>query len=539
MFKKNSFTTLCLFLLFFFHTEVNQAQVNLDSLQSIWENPNAIDSVRFKAIATYYKNQTFAQPDSVLVLIDYHLDLAQRKQATGEMVTAYKEKAKAYYVKGIYPEATTALLKAIELQQKLNDKIGLARLNNNLGNLYREQNKFFEAVKYYNLSLEIFKANNEENAEADVLNNLGLIYSDIKYNELALDYLLKALTLYEKLNLQDNVGNIWLNIGAVYLENQDYPKANEYAQKALKILEANNNLLSSADCYFLMAKANQHLDKLDNAFHYASKSLRLNQKIENNVKILDTKIYIAELTLLSDTVAATKIGEEVLQQVKPDTDKNTKANLYRLLTKCYKLQNKTELSHQMYDQYIIYNDSILQEKNNLALIKEAINQEYKVKLNKTKAEHQKSQENLKRNQIIRISLLVLFCLVFVLALTLYFRKKNKANREKKDALVKEINQLKQNISTDLSLASPTFALNRTKIETAIARKINETDWTVLTLLLEDPVMSNKEIAEKAFLSVDGIGSSLRRMYDYFEIKDSKYKKISLLMEAIKHSSSNG
>jgi hypothetical protein len=37
------------------------------------------------------------------------------------------------------------------------------------------------------------------------------------------------------------------------------------------------------------------------------------------------------------------------------------------------------------------------------------------------------------------------------------------------------------------------------------------------------------------MSVDGIGSSLRRMYDYFDIKESKYKKISLILDAIKKS----
>ena len=76
---------------------------------------------------------------------------------------------------------------------------------------------------------------------------------------------------------------------------------------------------------------------------------------------------------------------------------------------------------------------------------------------------------------------------------------------------------------------------REKIEHSISRKLNETDWKVLTILLEDPALSNKEIADKAYMSVDGIGSSLRRMYEYFEIKESKYKKISLLLEAIKSS----
>jgi hypothetical protein len=34
------------------------------------------------------------------------------------------------------------------------------------------------------------------------------------------------------------------------------------------------------------------------------------------------------------------------------------------------------------------------------------------------------------------------------------------------------------------------------------------------------------------MSIDGIGSSLRRMYEYFELKDTKYKKIALIIKAI-------
>ena len=95
-----------------------------------------------------------------------------------------------------------------------------------------------------------------------------------------------------------------------------------------------------------------------------------------------------------------------------------------------------------------------------------------------------------------------------------------------------------NTNKDLVVNSNKFELSREKIETSIKRSLNETDWKVLLILLDDPVITNKEIGEKAFMSVDGIGSSLRRMYDYFEIKESKYKKISLLMEAIKISNNS-
>ena len=108
-----------------------------------------------------------------------------------------------------------------------------------------------------------------------------------------------------------------------------------------------------------------------------------------------------------------------------------------------------------------------------------------------------------------------------------------SNRER-EALLEEIDSLKSDQNKDEGVSDAIgFRLDREKIEAAIDRKINETDWNVLNILLDDPVISNKDIAAKAFLSVDGIGSSLRRMYEFLEIKESKYKKISLLLEAVK------
>jgi ATP/maltotriose-dependent transcriptional regulator MalT len=95
----------------------------------------------------------------------------------------------------------------------------------------------------------------------------------------------------------------------------------------------------------------------------------------------------------------------------------------------------------------------------------------------------------------------------------------------------------KNSSNQVVAATTVFELVREKIEHSIKRKLNETDWKVLNVLLVEPVMTNKEIAQKVFLSVDGVGSSLRRMYEYFNIKESKYKKVSLLLETIKRSNS--
>tara|TARA_B110000037_G_scaffold53413_1_gene65451 strand:- start:724 stop:1314 length:591 start_codon:yes stop_codon:yes gene_type:complete len=189
----------------------------------------------------------------------------------------------------------------------------------------------------------------------------------------------------------------------------------------------------------------------------------------------------------------------------------------------------------MYENYTVYNDSIQQEKNNFAVVSEAVKNDFELKVYENKLENENEKTALKVSQrkrtfaITIASTLLIFCVVF------YFRSKMKKDQAKRDVLLDEIEKLKNNADKGLIVDSNKFELVREKIEHSINRNLNETDWKVLNMLLDDPVITNKEIAEKAFMSVDGIGSSLRRMYEYFEIKESKYKKISLLLEAIKTS----
>ena len=104
-------------------------------------------------------------------------------------------------------------------------------------------------------------------------------------------------------------------------------------------------------------------------------------------------------------------------------------------------------------------------------------------------------------------------------------------------LLEEIKLLKkQNFSSIAE--SDKFELNKQKLDNNIERVLNETDWAILNILIKDSTVMNKQIAEKANLSIDGVGSSLRRMYEYFETKDTKYKKIALLHKVIKISQAN-
>ena len=187
----------------------------------------------------------------------------------------------------------------------------------------------------------------------------------------------------------------------------------------------------------------------------------------------------------------------------------------------------------MYEKYTIYKDSIQLEKNNFSVIREVVKNDFELKLQVAEQENEKEKVELKKKQLNRTFGIILLSIAAIVVIVIYYTFNLKKHRRNRDDLLEEIKLLKKNPSKELIVDSNKFELTREKLEDSIGRKLNETDWKVLNILLDDPVVTNKEIAQRAFLSVDGIGSSLRRMYEYFDIKESKYKKISLLLEGIK------
>ncbi|MFK7773219.1 MAG: tetratricopeptide repeat protein [Saprospiraceae bacterium] len=525
---------ICLLFLFILSlTFQSKAQVNLDSLRQIWTNAAEPDSVRFKAINKYYINNTFAQPDSVLILTDYHYDLAKDRDEKSEMANAFNERSYAYYLKGDLSKAIESLNQSIAILEKFGDALHLASVYSNMGNIYGEQDKYQDAVRYFTLTLEIFREKDSKKGEARILVNLGIIYYFIDNYDLAIEYLNKAIDIYKKLDLDKKVGLPLYYIGSVSFKQKKYDQAIETGEKALKILLNSNNKFSAADSYFLLAKSYLEINQKDKALSHVDQSLEIDYEIMNNSKIVERLTFKAELAFEDNIKIATSKAEEVLKLVKENTPNELKANLYNLLYKCYKSQNKYSLSLQMHEKYVTYNDSLQIEKNNIAIIKDAIQNEFDDKLHQNQLENENAQAQLKLNQLKKTYSILLVGSLLIFFIIFYARSNIMAQRKEKEVLLEEIEQLKKSVKSSADLPSSKFQLDRTKIEDSIDRKINETDWKVLNILLDDPVISNKDIAKEAFLTVDGIGSCLRRMYSAFDLKESKYKKISLIMKAIK------
>ena len=527
-----NFKKLFILLVILLNIDDLPAQKLSDSTRYIWTNENNSDSLRFKSISNYYYKYTYAQPDSVLAITNYHYALAKSKKSTKEMASALNERSFAYYIKGDLNKSTETLHQSIDLFKTINEPKNLAVIQSNLGSIYLEQKKYLEAFNSFNESLITIRQENLKTSEARLLAKIGDIYNKLDEFDLAMDYYndSEEICIAREITKKNQIGFIYLKKSEIYFKKELFDLSIEYAEKADEDLKKSNDKYLRSKCYLLLAKSYNKLGKNKKALDFLDQSLDLIKKINNESKIIEALILKSYFTLESNPTGAKKQAEKIIKLLKKETSNEIKANLYNLLYTCYKKSKQTGLALSMYEKYNVYKDSVQLEKNKLLIIKETFRNDYENRLKN------KNIINEKEKAIVRVkyeykiySMIALTIFIFILFVFI-LRIRNITNRKKLDFLLAEINLLKQ--QSNVLIDTKKFKLNRKKIEVIINKKLNETDWSILNILLKNPEATNKEISEKAFRSIDGVGSALRRMYVYFDVKETNYKKVSLIKKAI-------
>ena len=532
---KNSILKI-VFLFIFSITNIVAQNKSID-LKSVWENTKNSDSIRFKALADYYILNNQAQPDVALKVLAYYYKLAKENNNTKELYNVANDRGGIYRLKGELDKSMHYYKVAEKLAIKLNNSTLKADITGNIGNVYANKKDYKQALQYFYSSFKIYKNLKEKKGESNMLTNIGSVYLYIQNYDLALEYYQKALSTIKNIDVpQRKKAVIYINIGWTNYELKKYKEAKIYYEKGLKIVELTNYKFFMVSCYATLAKIYLALNEIEKASNYAKKMNTISNELKVSSFITEGQLISAELELKEGNIeAALKMGESILAGLDKNSDNELKLNLYDLLYKIYLAGNNPKKSLEMYQEYSIYKDSMQLERNKLTLIREVVKIEFDDILaeNEQKLQKEKAETESKHQQ--KTYGIILGSIILIMGILFYFNRNIKKNRKKRDELLQEIEKLKSNEGQKLVLNSNEFQLVREKIEKSIDKALNETDWNVLNILLKEPDITNNEIAEQAFMSVDGIGSSLRRMYVYFDIKESKYKKIALITKAIKAS----
>lgn len=476
-------------------------------------------------------------PDTVLFYLREMRDLAESGDHPLALYSAHNRIGSLLEKQGHLEEALIAFDQAEQVAIALGDSARLGSVYGNRGNVSVQRNEYVEATRHFNRSTDLYEAVGDAyraNKSRMALGNLFLI---IGHHELAMAQFERVQSgLAEEEDLGYFPGLLELNMGWCAYELEDYERASGLYASALSTLEREEQGFYVAGCYENMSALSEELGALDEAMEQRVTAMEIYRDLGARGNELSCMLAIAELTLPSDPGKALRVVNDNKRELLGQTDYAVKRKLYRVLYLAQKALGNQAEALEMHESFVLYDDSLQSEKQRLAVIRAAYEKEVEHQIEVVNWESAQKQNRQEVKQLKIVLALVLVFVAVIGLLVTYIVNIKRRHKDRRDELMSEIEELHRTGGRPLVLETPVLELSRSLLDDALGRTLNDTDWNVLNILLDDPAMTNRSIAEKAHLSIDGIGSSLRRMYGYFDIKETKYKKMALLHSAMKISS---
>lgn len=120
-----------------------------------------------------------------------------------------------YSSQGRYLEAIDAYQESMAIGEKINaGEVSEARTINNIGDIYRLQGDYANALALYEQALDVYVRNHDRNGQANALNSIAIVYDYRGQYAEALDYYQQALALAEQLGRQSLQNSIQFNLGS-------------------------------------------------------------------------------------------------------------------------------------------------------------------------------------------------------------------------------------------------------------------------------------------------------------------------------------
>ena len=516
-----------------------------DSLKNIWEDQAISDSLRFMALEEFFDRYKQSRIDEALENLEVYLELAIEKGDQRRIFRAFNKKASIYRLRNEYTLALDCYDKAKQQADLLGNLHLKAIVQGNVGHVYFYLDEYNTAIRNYSDALEIYQSDTLKTYQEELdhegialmLMGIGNVNSAIENPDVALEYYDRALQQYQKLEMdrgiQSGIGIVYMNQGGILYDKSAYEASKASFERAMQVLEAANAFYYIVDCHIYLARNLLALDQLDEALMNVKMSSEMATEYEMEASLFESEMISAFIQARTDPEKALELGKRIMEKIPEQADEELASELFEFMYSTHRTLGQWEKALDMHERFLESNERLNERKNSYAVAREAVKNDYEWMLREEELANEREQAELRFRQFKRTASLIGFSVFLISGLLLAIYIGNKRNRVKRDLLLAEIERLKSEGQKELIAGPKKFELSRALLERHIGKELNDTDWMILKILFKDPMIMNKEIAEQAFLSVEGIGSALRRMYELFDIQETKYKKMALLREVIK------
>jgi len=226
----------------------------------------------------------FGKYDDVINCSEKILQLAKNSQdieGRSWEAVAHNNIGEIFRAQGKYSEALERYEKALQIAERIENLGGKAIYLNNIGMIYKTQGNYPEALERYEKALQIADQTGDLSGKAIYLNNIGLIYKTQGNYPEALKRLEKALQIAEQLGNLSGKATRLHNIGMVYDALGNYREALKRLEEALQIDEQLGNLSGKAVALNDIGEIFRALGNYSEALKRYEESLKISVQLKN------------------------------------------------------------------------------------------------------------------------------------------------------------------------------------------------------------------------------------------------------------------
>ncbi len=365
-------------------------------------------------------------------------------------IATLKNLGAVYTRTGNFDQALAYYFQALEESQAIENGPEIIQSLNNIGVAYQKLNQPEKAMKYYEEVLELNRKEGCKDAIALTLNNIGTVYRLQGDYDTALDYFQQALEIGREIERGELITKSLHNIGNVYNSRQMYDKAIEFYRKSLELKEREGDqhgiastLINIGYLYYKQEMYDQAIEQIEsgvgiadriNAYDLTRSGLEILSDIYSKTGDYEKSIeYHKRLAEIRDSISTYDAKRQVAEmETRYETAKKERKilELQEVMgEQTQELERTREESRQKEIQIRDLREDQLRQK--IVLMQTTHENELKQQRIQILEQRSKIQElDLKRQDIIRYSLIVGILLVLLLALVtlLSLRRKMKDNR---------------------------------------------------------------------------------------------------------------
>jgi signal transduction histidine kinase/tetratricopeptide (TPR) repeat protein len=187
-----------------------------------------------------------------------------------------------------YSKALSFYHKALNIDEELGDKKGIATTSMNIASVYYSIQDFPKSLSFFDKALK--QKVGSQKHEAALLRNMAAAYNSMGQSEKALDYFQRSLHLSEAMGNDAFVSSLLSDIALTYYDMEDYGKAIFYCKRSLDAAPKDvRDKINTAFAYGIIGdsytekarRSPQRKVMLDSAFYYLNQSIALHEELGN------------------------------------------------------------------------------------------------------------------------------------------------------------------------------------------------------------------------------------------------------------------